>query len=79
MKFEASQRFGTARSIGVRQQQIEPEADQGANPIRPRLDHGAVKVIGENPAGLAHTKRARGQPKRLLPLPCIAHRSPRRH
>ena len=42
MKFEPAQRLGAARRIGVRQQQIEAEADQRANPIRLRLDYGTV-------------------------------------
>ena len=50
MKFETAQRLGAARRISVRQQQIESEADQRANPIRPRLDYGAVEIIGEDPA-----------------------------
>jgi hypothetical protein len=72
MKFEGAQCLGTARRISVRQQQIEPEPYQGASPIRLHVDHGAVKIIGENPPGFAQTERALRQPERLLPLRCIA-------
>jgi len=77
MKLEAAQRLGAARGIGVRQQQIEPEADQRANPIRLPLDHGAIKIIREDPARLAHTERARRKPERLPPLRCVAQFAPR--